>query len=269
MKTSFLQSLFFSVVLFASATAALAAEPLKVLMITGGCCHDYENQKKILSEGIAARAKVKFDIVHEGPGPNDPTAREHMISVYKNKDWAKGYDLILHNECFGFVTNVAFVEGITAVHKAGVPAVFLHCSSHSYRNAQTEEWRQCVGITSVRHDKKREFEVKTVKADHPVMKGFPATWAGPSADELYENVKVWPTATPLAQAYSEQSKKDQVVIWVNTYGKAKVFSTTLGHENKTMSDPVYLDLVTRGLLWACDKLDENGQPKKGYEAVKK
>jgi hypothetical protein len=31
---------------------------------------------------------------------------------------------------------------------------------------------------------------------------------------------------------------------------------------------VYLDLVARGLLWACDKLDENGQPKPGYGPVK-
>jgi len=29
-----------------------------------------------------------------------------------------------------------------------------------------------------------------------------------------------------------------------------------------------LGLVTRGLLWACDKLDENGQPKPGYAAKK-
>jgi hypothetical protein len=31
-----------------------------------------------------------------------------------------------------------------------------------------------------------------------------------------------------------------------------------------MQRPEYLDLVTRGLLWACDKLDQNGKPKEGY-----
>ena len=31
-----------------------------------------------------------------------------------------------------------------------------------------------------------------------------------------------------------------------------------------VSDPVYLDLVTRGLLWVCDQLDANGKPKPGY-----
>jgi type 1 glutamine amidotransferase len=35
-----------------------------------------------------------------------------------------------------------------------------------------------------------------------------------------------------------------------------VFATTLGHNNATVADPKYLDLVTRGLLWSCDRLDE-------------
>lgn len=268
MKTSFLRSLSLTVILFASAFVAQAAQPLKVLMITGGCCHDYENQKKILSEGIAARANVTFDIIHEGPAPGDPKVREYMVSIYKKKDWAKGYDVVLHNECFGAVTNVAFVENIAAAHKAGTPAVMLHCSSHSYRAAQTEEWRECIGITSVKHEKRRDLEVKTLKADHPVMKGFPMVWQNKD-DELYMNVKVWPNTVPLAQAYGRDTKQDHVVIWVNTYGKGKVFSTTLGHQNSTMSDPVYLDLVARGLLWTCGKLNEDGTPKKGYEAAKK
>ncbi len=48
-----------------------------------------------------------------------------------------------------------------------------------------------------------------------------------------------------------------MVAWTNTYnGKAKVFATTLGHNNETVADSRYLDLVTRGLLWSVGKLDE-------------
>ena len=54
--------------------------------------------------------------------------------------------------------------------------------------------------------------------------------------------------------------------WTNTFGKAKVFVTTLGHTNRTMSDPAYLDLVTRGLLWTLDKLEADGTPAAGYKA---
>ena len=49
---------------------------------------------------------------------------------------------------------------------------------------------------------------------------------------------------------------DSIVVWTNTYNeKSKVFATTLGHNNATVEDPRYLDLVTRGLLWSVGKLD--------------
>ena len=240
------------------ALAADPAKPLRALMITGGCCHDYENQKRILSEGISARANVEWTIVHEGGD-----SREHRVSVYAKPDWAKGFDVVLHNECFGKVDDVAFVESIAAPHKAGVPAVMLHCSSHSYRAAKTDEWRQCIGITSTSHEKNRDLEVKTLKAEHPVMRGFPTVWKDP-ADELYKNEHIWPNTVPLAQAYGLDTRKDHVVIWVNTFGKGRVFANTLGHNNTTMQTPVYLDLVSRGLLWACDKLNDDGTPKPGF-----
>ncbi len=238
--------------------------PIRALMVCGGCCHDYEAQKKILSEGITARANVEWTIVHEGiavKGGSD--ARDHRVSIYEKADWSKGYDIVLHNECFGAVTDVAFVERITAPHKAGLPAIMLHCSSHSYRAAQTEEWRMCVGITSRSHEKNRDLLVKNIKPEHPVMKGFPAEWMNPK-DELYKNEQIWPNAVPLAKSYGEDTKMDHVNIWVNTYGDGKVFSTTLGHNNATMESPVYLDLVTRGLLWTLGKLNDDGTPRAGY-----
>jgi type 1 glutamine amidotransferase len=96
------------------------------------------------------------------------------------------------------------------------------------------------------------------------MKGFPLAWQH-DPDELYEIVKVWPNCTPLAESITPKKETDRhPSIWVNTYGKARVFGTTLGHGNETMQRPEYLDLVTRGLLWACDKLDDEGKPKPGY-----
>lgn len=238
-------------------------KPLKVLMVTGGCCHDYENQKMILAEGISARANVEFTIVHEGGD-----SREHKVSIYEKQDWAKGYDVVLHNECFGAVTDVAFVERIAKAHFDGVPAVMLHCSTHSYRMAKTDEWRKCVGQSSFSHEKNRDLHVKNLKPEHPVMKGFPMEWLDPK-DELYKNEKLWDNFVPLAKAFGEDTQKDHVLIWVNTYGKAKVFGTTMGHANGTMSDPVYLDLVSRGLLWVCGKLDDSGKPQPGYETRQK
>ena len=128
-------------------------KPLRALLVTGGCCHDYAQQKKILSEGISARANVVWTIVHEGDG------REHKVSIYTNANWAQGFDVIVHNECFGFVKEDAFVENITAAHRGGVPAVMLHCSTHSYRLATTDEWRKCLGISSYSHEKGRDLTI--------------------------------------------------------------------------------------------------------------
>ena len=94
------------------------------------------------------------------------------------------------------------------------------------------------------------------------MKGFPATW-NDFPDELYEIVKFWPNCVPLAKGLGE-TNTEHVCVWVNTYGKARVFVFTLGHSNDTVKSDVYLDLVTRGLLWVCDKLDDGGKPKTGY-----
>src|SRR5262249_16107029 len=75
--------------------------PISRLMITGGCCHDYEAQKKILSEGISARANVTWTIIHEG----ESDAKTHKFSVYEKPDWTSGFDVVLHNECSGLVSN--------------------------------------------------------------------------------------------------------------------------------------------------------------------
>ena len=247
----------FTAVITASAVAEDAPKPIHALMVCGGCCHDYENQKRILSEGISKRANVEWTIVQEG------TDREHRVSIYENPDWAKGYDVVLHNECFGFVKDDKFVEGIARPHFEGLPAVVVHCSTHSYRMATTDEWRQLIGQSSFSHEKKKDLDVKCLQPTHPVMIGFPAEWHDPQ-DELYKNEKLWPNFVPLAQAYGMDTQKDHACIWVNTYGKGKVFGTTLGHSNETMESDVYLDLVTRGLLWACDKLNDDGTPKAGY-----
>jgi len=240
---------------------ACAAEPLRALLITGGCCHDYEAQKKILTEGISARANVIWTIVHEGGDSHD-----HLVSVYQKPDWAKGYDVVVHNECFGAVTNVAFVEHIAQAHTNGVPAVVIHCSIHSYRMAPTDEWRKVLGVSSYAHERNRTFEVVNLEPENPIMIGCPATWIDPS-DELYQIKKLWPNCVPLAKGIGVKGE-EHVCVWANTCGKGRVFGTTLGHGDGTMQQPLYLDLVTRGLLWACGKLGPDGKPLAGYGSPK-
>jgi type 1 glutamine amidotransferase len=238
---------------------AAAADPpaLKALLITGGCCHDYKGQVEILTEGIKKRAHVEWTVVRGDDG------REAKLPVYEKADWAKGYDVVVHNECYGSIADDAFVEGIARAHREGTPGVVIHCSMHSYRAAKTDEWRKCLGVTSRRHEAHRPVTVKPLEKDHPILAAFPDEWRTPNG-ELYIIEKTWPEMKPLATAWGEDTKKDHPVIWTNTYGKARIFGTTLGHHNETMAHEVYLDMIARGLLWAAGKLREDGEPEDGF-----
>lgn len=250
-------------------TSALADEAkpkLKGLLVAGGCCHDYPRQKLIITEGISQRVGIEWDIVHEG----DKAGREYKVSIYGKKNWSDGYDIVVHNECFGAINDVAFVESIVNEHKrTGVPAVFVHCSMHSYRAAETDEWRKLLGVTSRRHERgNRQLDVRNLVADHPIMQGFPKTWKTPNG-ELYVIENVWSNCQPLAAAYSPETKSDQPCIWINEYEGVRVFGTTLGHHNATMMADEWLDTVSRGVLWAVGKIADDGKPVAGYAGTGK
>lgn len=241
-------------------------KPLKALMITGGCCHDYANQKRILADGISARTAVEWTVVHDVEmvdGKDAAATREHLSSAYARDDWAKGFDVVVHNECYGAMKDAAALARIAKGHvDQGVPAVFLHCSMHSYRMAKDEDanpWRELIGAKSMYHETGTVLTVKTAEASHPVMKGFPAEFTTPDKDELYILEKVYDTATVLAHSYSEKLKVQNPVIWVNQVGKVRSFATSLGHNNGVMQTPEYLELVTRGMLWACGRLEGGGR----------
>lgn len=242
--------------------AAESAKPIKALLITGGGFHDYPAQQKTLSEGLKARLNIDLTVLLEG------TVREHKHSVYNNPDWAKGYDVIIHNECFGMVTDKEFVERVAAPHLTGnVPAVILHASVHSYRNAPTDAWREVIGQKSMSHETRRDLVVKIIDEKSPLVSGLPNPWNVPQ-DELYKIEKVWPNVTPLAKSYGVETKQEHTVIWTNTIGKNRIFVTTLGHLDETMKTDAFLDLVTRGVLWSLGKLKDDGTAAPGYAKKK-
>ena len=238
---------------------ARAAKPIKALLVTGGGYHDYERQKTILTEGVSARANVEWTIVHDSSKEDG-----HKIPLFEDPKWAEGYDVVVHNECFANITDAAYINKVVDAHKGGIPAVVVHCAMHTFRALKTDEWHEFLGVTTVRHGRQHPLDIKNLKPEHPIMKGFPESWTTGN-EELYWIQKVWPGTTVLAQAKAAEDNKDNAVIWEHPFGKGRVFGTTIAHNNKTMSDTVYLDMFTRGLLWATDKLDENGKPRPGYE----
>ncbi len=229
------------------ANPAAGKETLKVLIVTGGCCHDYEFQSAAMVEGIGKHAQAEFTVVNEGGKGTDA-----QIALYDDPQWAKPYDVVIHNECFADTKDDAYIRKITDAHRAGTPAVVVHCAMHTYRSAKIDDWREFLGVTSKQHEHQSKYPVKVVKADHPVMKDFPSDWTTPM-DELYIIEKLGPKTTVLATSKSEKTGKDQPVIWANDFNGTRVFGTTYGHTNETFSDPVFLKLLANGMTWAADR----------------
>lgn len=223
--------------------------PIQALLVTGGCCHDYDRQKLILTRGISARANVRWTVVHQGGKTTDT-----KIPLYNDPDWAEGFDIVVHNECFAHVKDKEFVDRILKPHREGTPAILIHCAMHCYRTGD-DRWFDFVGLRSPGHGPHYSYKAENLEPEHPIMKDFGPAFVAPKG-ELYHAVEVFDTATPLAQANRQSDGMPQVCVWTNNYNGTtdhegtRVFGCTIGHYNETMVEPKYLDMMTRGLLWA-------------------
>ena len=100
---------------------------LSVLLVTGGCCHDYDFQSKAMQ--LAAQEKgipIDWTIVNQGG-----KGTKAMIDLYKNPKWFEGFDVVIHNECFADTNDEAYIQSITKPHFDGVNAVVIHCAMHT------------------------------------------------------------------------------------------------------------------------------------------
>ncbi len=262
---------FLAVAAFAVVAAALPRteaarpedpKPIRALLVIGGCCHDYKKQQELLTRGVSARANVQWAVAY------DPdTTTKHLNPVYEKDDWAKGFDVVVHDECSADVKDIKIVDRILKPHRDGLPAVLLHCGMHSYRTEgypKATPWFEFTGLVTTGHGPQAPIDVTYMDKESPITKSL-ANWKTIN-EELYNNLtgKLLETAQPVAKGKQTIKGKDgkertaeAVVAWTNKYnGKTRVFATTLGHNNETVADAKYLDLVTRGLLWSANKLED-------------
>lgn len=226
------------------------SKPIRALLIAGGCCHDYANQQRALCEGIQSRANVQVDVYW-----TDNSTTAPVLPLYSKLNWADEYDVIIHDECAADVKDPVMINRIVQTHQK-IPAVHLHCAMHSFRGGN-DVWFKHLGLQSSGHGPQEPIDIHFGPNKHPITETL-SDWTT-IHEELYNNVKVL-DAIPLATGTQRVGKGDKshvdeaIVAWVNESQGARSFSTTIGHNTDTVKDPRYLDLVTRGLLWACGRL---------------
>lgn len=242
-------------------------QSIKALLITGGCCHDYATQKMVLAEGISKLANIEWTLVQEGG-----TGMDYINPRFNDPDWAKPFDVVVHDPCFANTKDVEYIRKILKPHAEGKAAVVLHCAMHTFRDSpNADEWREFLGISTHDHEPSTMLEVKPVAAEakHPILAGFPEVWKTPVRDEAYIVMKQWPNTTALATVYGRVNDKDFTCAWTNLYkDKARVFGTTMGHSTEVVRAEAYIGMVGRGMLWAADKLGADGKVVAGYEPRK-
>jgi len=233
-----------AVALQAQAPARPPEPRINALVVSGGCCHDYTTQAKLLMEIVGDALPVDWTVVNQGGA-----SRDAKIPLYANPNWIDGFDIVVHNECFGFVDDADYIRRIVDAHRrSGVPAVVTHCSMHSYRNATIDDWRELVGVTSRRHTAAHPISIAWTDTTHPIAQGLDGAWTTP-VDELYVIEKTWPDVHVLATAASpEEGHAVYPVVWTNQPGSVRVFGTTLGHDD-SWNDPTFQRLIARGFAW--------------------
>ncbi|MFC4994315.1 ThuA domain-containing protein [Rubritalea tangerina] len=232
-----------------SSAQGSSKKKIKALYVTGGGYHDFKSQKKILTEGVSELIDVDWTIWHHDKA-ND------LKAALSAKGWADPYDVVVYNICHAGESDEDYINSVVDVHKNGKPMVAVHCTMHSYhwkigggkKSKEDKEWNKLLGVVSLNHGPQGPaIAVRNADDKHDSYKPESGDWKTPKG-ELYNITKVYDTAKVLA--HGNNGHADQPVVWINKYGKANVFGTTIGHHNETVQSKEFLKTIADGMVWA-------------------
>ncbi len=208
---------------------------MKALIFYGGWAgHEPEECSQVLADGLSGKGVEVERVNHQDP--------------LQDADGLAGYDVIVPYWTMGTLEGDAG-KNLQAAVDSGVGLAGCHGGmGDAFRGNIGFEWM--VGGLFVGHPYTDEYEVRLTGNPHPTTADLPRTF--PYKSEQYYML-VDPANHVLAETIYHRGGQDVVmpVVWTKSWGKGRVWYSSLGHKAQEFSDyPHVLEMTLRGIIWA-------------------
>jgi type 1 glutamine amidotransferase len=222
----------------------LQAAPIKVLLISGQNNHDWKKTTPLIKQFLEKSGDVEVTITER---PDQLTAKsfQNIDVIVSNWNAVRKQAKI---KTWPEPTKKAYVDFV----RNGGGHLCIHAGSSSFY-----DWPEYHAISlmtwihkKTTHGAQHVFPIRVDQIKHPVTQGWQPK---PIKDELWRNVKVDPNATILASSFSAStdggSESWEPCVFVGQFGNGRCFTTSLGHDVHSLSQPPIQKIIIRGLQW--------------------
>lgn len=254
------------------------AEKLKVLLLTGRVSfeHDFRKINDMLRTLIESTGRFEVRITEEVRGLTDETLEDYDVLLFN-------YDGKIRSDGPTQLFGQSSLDAILRFVHKGKGAVFYHTSVWLGSEWPTE-YRKLLGAycsmaAGSHKNPKSDAMVQMQDLEHPITRGLAKNWMAVEDDffggvcfEPECRVQVLATVSDDLQDFiAPEGFADQYlpqnpdiekiemlpgingmmpVVWVNSYGQGRTFTTTLGHSDGTIKRVNFLTMLVRALEWA-------------------